>query len=139
VAIDNQLSGAIELLPTIRPEVKQITKALRQRGISMVIISGDHQKPTRKLAESLGIEHYFAEVLPQDTYPAPLGKANLVEQLQQDGKSVCFVGDGINDSIALTAPRVPLGEKSQGVDLATWCQHRRHRQRRHHFDGWHTK
>jgi Cu2+-exporting ATPase len=101
VAIDNQLSGAIELLPTIRPEVKQITKALRQRGISMVIISGDHQKPTRKLAESLGIEHYFAEVLPQD-------KASLVEQLQEDGKSVCFVGDGINDSIALKKAKVSI-------------------------------
>ena len=101
VAIDNQLSGATSLIPTIRPEARQITNELRKRDIKMVIISGDTLKPTRKLAESLGIEHYFAEVLPQD-------KASLVEQLQQEGRSVCFVGDGINDSIALKKAQVSI-------------------------------
>ena len=71
VALDNQLAGAIELRPTIRPEAKQITSALRERGIEMAIISGDTIGPTKKLAESLGIERYFAQVLPQD-------KASLV-------------------------------------------------------------
>ena len=101
VAIDNQLAGAIELHPTIRPEAQQITSELRQRHIDMVIISGDHEAPTQKLAESLGIEHYFAQVLPQD-------KANLIEQLQNEGKSVCFIGDGINDSIALKKANVSI-------------------------------
>ena len=94
VAINEQLSGAIELKPTIRPEAKQIIQGLRKRGMSMYIISGDHQKPTQKLAEEVGIEHYFAETLPEN-------KATLIEQLQKEGKCVCFVGDGINDSIAL--------------------------------------
>ena len=101
VAIDNQLAGAIELHPTIRPEARRITSELRKRNIGMYIISGDHQKPTQKLAESLGIDHYFAQVLPQD-------KANLIEQLQQEGKSVCFIGDGINDSIALKKANVGI-------------------------------
>ncbi len=58
------------------------------------IISGDLEEPTRQLATVLGIDHYFAQVLPED-------KAALVEQLQAQGRTVCFVGDGINDSIAL--------------------------------------
>ena len=101
VAIDNQLAGAIELHPTIRPEAKQITSELRRRNIKLYIISGDHQKPTQKLAQSLGIDHYFAQVLPQD-------KASLIEQLQNEGRSVCFIGDGINDSIALKKANVSI-------------------------------
>ena len=94
VAINEQIGGAIELMPTIRPEAKQIIHSLRSRGMSMYIISGDHEKPTQKLAQELGIEHYFAETLPEN-------KATLIEKLQEEGKFVCFVGDGINDSIAL--------------------------------------
>ncbi len=93
--------GAIELHPTIRPEAKEIIRELQERNISIYIISGDHKKPTKKLAEALGIEHYFAEVLPQD-------KASLLSQLQDEGKSVCFVGDGINDSIALKQANVSI-------------------------------
>ncbi len=101
VAIDEQLGGAIELHPTIRPEAQEIVRELQARNISIYIISGDHKKPTKKLAQALGIEHYFAEVLPQD-------KASLIEQLQKEGKSVCFVGDGINDSIALKQANVSI-------------------------------
>ncbi|MEM7343499.1 MAG: heavy metal translocating P-type ATPase [Chloroflexota bacterium] len=99
LAIDDQLAGAIELIPTIRPESFKLVKELHRRNISTVIISGDHQKPTQLLAESLGIDQYFAEVLPQD-------KAELIEQLQNEGKSICFIGDGINDSIALKTAQV---------------------------------
>ncbi|MGB0385591.1 MAG: heavy metal translocating P-type ATPase [Ardenticatenaceae bacterium] len=115
VAIDNQLGGAIELVPTIRPEVKEIVSALKSRKMSMYIISGDHEKPTRKLAEELGIEHYFAETLPQN-------KAQLIEQLQQEGKSICFVGDGINDSIALKTANVSIslrGASTAATDSAS--------------------
>jgi Cu2+-exporting ATPase len=94
VALQHKLVGAIELSPTIRPEAKEIVQKLKQRGLDLYIISGDHARPTQRLAAELGIEHYFAEVLPED-------KASLVEKLQKSGRSVCFVGDGINDSIAL--------------------------------------
>ena len=94
VAIDNVLGGAIELHPTVRPETQRVVDALQGHGLELVIISGDHEMPTRSLATSLGIEHYFAETLPED-------KAGLIAQLQQEGRSVCFVGDGINDSVAL--------------------------------------
>jgi len=94
VAIDDHLAGVIELQPTIRPEAKHIIQQLKQRNLSLYIISGDHEKPTQVLAQELGIEHYFAETLPAH-------KAELIEQLQKQGKSVCFIGDGVNDAIAL--------------------------------------
>lgn len=101
VAFDDQLVGAIELVATIRPEAKQVINRLRQRNISMYIISGDHEQPTKKLAQALGIEHYFANTLPEN-------KASLVERLRKDGRSICFVGDGINDTIALKKANVSV-------------------------------
>ena len=114
VAIDNQLAGAIELHATIRPEAKTIITDLRQRDLSLYIISGDHEKPTQRLAEELGIEHYFADTLPEN-------KANLIQQLIDAGKVVCFVGDGINDSIALKKAHVSIsltGASTVATDTA---------------------
>ena len=72
------------------------------RGIKhTAIISGDHEAPTKKLAESLGMDRYFAQVLPAD-------KAEYVTKLQSEGRKVCFVGDGINDSIALKQANVSI-------------------------------
>ncbi len=114
VALDGQLAGAIELHATIRPEATHIISELRQRGLEIYIISGDHEKPTKKLAHELGIEHYFAETLPEN-------KAELIEQLQKEGKAVCFVGDGINDSIALKTANVSVslrGASTVATDTA---------------------
>lgn len=101
VAVDGQLAGAIELEPTIRPEAHEVLNALRHRGLDLVVISGDQEEPTRDLAGRLGMNRYFANVLPE-------GKASLVEQLQTEGHVVCFVGDGINDSIALKRSNVSV-------------------------------
>jgi len=101
VAVDQQLAGVIELHTVVRPEAKAVINALKQRDITLYIISGDHEKPTQRLANSLGILHYFAETLPEK-------KAELIAQLQEDGKKVCFIGDGINDSIALKKANVSI-------------------------------
>ena len=115
VAVDNQLGGAIELRASQRPEAREIIEGLRKRGIKHIaIISGDHEAPTRKLAESLGMDEYFAGVLPAD-------KASYVERLQKAGRMVCFVGDGINDSIALKKANVSIslrGASSIATDTA---------------------
>jgi heavy metal translocating P-type ATPase len=112
VAIDGAVAGAIELQATVRPEARRIIRELRERHrASLYIISGDHEAPTRKLAEALGIEHYFAETLPED-------KAALVARLQQEGKVVCYVGDGINDSIALKTSHVSVSLRGAST-LAT--------------------
>ena len=115
IGMNRQVIGAIVLELTVRPEAKAVVNGLRERGVkSTYIISGDHEAPTRKLAQDLGIDHYFAETLPEQ-------KANLIEQLQQDGRTVCYVGDGINDAIALKKAAVSIsmqGASTVAVDTA---------------------
>jgi heavy metal translocating P-type ATPase len=115
VAINDQVKGAIEIQPSVRPEVKQIISDLRQRGIKHIaIVSGDHKQPTEKLAKHLGMDSYYYEVMPEN-------KAQIVEQLQNDGKVVCFVGDGVNDAIAIKKANVSIslkGATSIATDLA---------------------
>ncbi|MEM7534496.1 MAG: heavy metal translocating P-type ATPase [Chloroflexota bacterium] len=101
IAIDNQLGGVIELVPTVRTEVKEVIQTLRESGKRLYIISGDHEAPTQRLAQELGIEHYFANTLPNE-------KAAIIQQLQDKGCTVCFVGDGINDAIALKRANVSI-------------------------------
>jgi P-type E1-E2 ATPase len=115
VAVDDAIGGALELRASVRPEVPEIIRGLRARGIKHIaIISGDHEAPTRRLAEQLGMDRYFAQVLPTD-------KADYVEKLQQEGRKVCFVGDGINDAIALKKANVSIslrGATSIATDTA---------------------
>jgi Cu2+-exporting ATPase len=114
VAVDEELAGAIELQPTLRPEAKAIIADLRRRGLDLVIISGDQEQPTRKLAQELGITRYFANTLPEN-------KALHVEKLQSEGRAVCFVGDGINDAIALKTANVSIslrGATTAATDTA---------------------
>jgi Cu2+-exporting ATPase len=115
VAVEGEIAGAIELAPALRDGVPELIAGLRKRGIrQIVIISGDHDAPTRQLAQSLGVDRYFAEVLPED-------KARYVTQLQQEGAKVCFVGDGINDAIALKSANVSVslrGAASVATDTA---------------------
>ena len=101
VAVEGALAGALELRPTLRPEAQAVITELQQQGLTLYILSGDQTEPTRHLAERLGIEHYFANVLPTE-------KAHFVEQLQKEGRAVCFVGDGINDAIALKQANVSI-------------------------------
>ncbi len=114
IAVDEKMGGAIELHPTTRPEVKDMIAALRQRQLEVYIVSGDHEQPTRQLAHELGIESYVAETLPEQ-------KAEFIAQLQQAGKSVCFIGDGINDAIALKTAHVSVslsGASTVALDTA---------------------
>jgi len=116
VAIDGQLVSALELQATLRPEARAIIAELRQRAHiqSIIIVSGDQLAPTRRLAQDLGVDDYFAEVLPAD-------KAALVAQWQAAGRRVCFVGDGINDAVALKQANVSIslrGATTAATDTA---------------------
>ena len=95
------LMGAVELRPTLRSQTQEAIHALHALGMTLYVISGDQEAPTRHLAQHLGIDNYFAEVLPQD-------KALHVERLQAAGRKVCFMGDGINDSVALQKADVSI-------------------------------
>ena len=116
VARDRQIIGGIELVQALRPEVKTVIRRLREcpQITSLYIISGDHDAPTRTLAVDLGIDHYFAGVLPQH-------KAEIIEQLQREGKVICYIGDGINDAIALRKAQVSVslrGASTVATDTA---------------------
>ncbi|MEM7536184.1 MAG: heavy metal translocating P-type ATPase [Chloroflexota bacterium] len=111
IAIDEHLAGAIELQPLLRLNAKKVVQHLQKRGISVMIISGDHEKPTCRLAEELGVDDYFANTLPED-------KATHIQSLQNEGKRVCFIGDGINDAIALKQADVSISLRGAST-LAT--------------------
>ncbi len=115
VGVDNALGGALELRAAERNEAQDVISGLRERGARhLAIISGDHQRPTERLARKLGMDRYFAEVLPQD-------KAQYVKTLQEEGRRVCFIGDGVNDSIALKQADVSIslrGASSIATDTA---------------------
>ena len=102
VAINHQLAGSIELTAAVRPEVAHVVAGLRARGVRhLVILSGDQEAPTRCLAEQLGMDLAIANVLPEQ-------KAAHVEHLQRQGRTVCFIGDGINDALALKQADVSI-------------------------------
>lgn len=112
VAVNDYLAGALELRSSNRPEAVDIIQNLRKRGVKeIVLISGDHDAATRHVAETLGMDRHFSEVLPQD-------KANYVKLLQSEGKKVAFVGDGINDSVALSLSDVSISLRGAS-DIAT--------------------
>ena len=114
VSIDRHLAGILEMQPTIRPEAASVIRYLKQRGFKLAIISGDYEEPTRRMAETLGIENYFSETLPQH-------KAGLVKQLREEGDFVCFIGDGINDAIALKSAQLSIslkGASTAAIDTA---------------------
>ncbi len=74
---------------------------MRELGLDLHIISGDQEAPTRALAQELGMTGYFANTLPE-------AKADLVAALQAEGRQVCFIGDGINDAIAMRQAEVSI-------------------------------
>ncbi|WP_353573351.1 heavy metal translocating P-type ATPase [Candidatus Albibeggiatoa sp. nov. BB20] len=115
VAVDHELIGAMEICFQVRPEVKDLISGLRKRGISHIsILSGDNASPTRHLAETIEADSYFHNILPED-------KANIVEKFQKQGKTVCFIGDGVNDAIAMKQADVSVslrGASSVATDMA---------------------
>jgi Cu2+-exporting ATPase len=115
IAIDDEMAGLIELQAQVRDEAKRIIGQLRTRGINeIVLISGDHEAPTRELATSLEMDRYYGGVLPHE-------KADYVKMLQAEGKKVMMVGDGINDSAALSLADIAVslqGASTIAIDVA---------------------
>lgn len=107
VARDHTIIGALELEAPLRPEAKAVIDTLRQhtRIHTIMIVSGDHPLPTQQAADALAVDAYYAEML-------PTGKAELIARLQAEGRKVCFVGDGINDAIALKQAHVSISLSS---------------------------
>ncbi len=106
IAVDGRLQGLLELQPGLRPEVPALLARLRKHHIAqLAVVSGDQQAPTQRLADSLGLDAAYGDVLPQD-------KAALVQDYQARGRHVCFIGDGLNDAIAMKQANVSISLNS---------------------------
>ncbi|GAA3287740.1 hypothetical protein GCM10017708_05740 [Arthrobacter citreus] len=102
--------GALSLEDEVREESRQAVSALQNRGISVAMITGDAQQVADAVAQELGIDEVFAQVLPQD-------KDKKVGELQSRGQKVAMVGDGVNDSPALARAEVGIAIGA-GTDVA---------------------
>ncbi|ETN95275.1 heavy metal translocating P-type ATPase [Zhouia amylolytica] len=106
----NQAISVLAISDKIKDTSVHAIKELQQTGIDLYMLTGDNQATARAIAKQTGIKYFKAEVLPQD-------KANFVKELQQQGKTVAMVGDGINDSTALATADVSIA-MGKGSDIA---------------------
>ena len=110
VSRDGEVIGGLQLADEIRPESREAVDALHRIGVQVVMITGDADAVARSVAETLGIDRYFAGVRPEH-------KAATVQGLQQEGTSVAMVGDGVNDAPALAQADVGIAIGA-GTDVA---------------------
>ncbi|MFP4078224.1 MAG: heavy metal translocating P-type ATPase [Candidatus Izemoplasmataceae bacterium] len=110
VAVDGKLEGMYAVRDELKPTSRAVIRAMHERGLTVVMMSGDHEKVARAIASELGIDEVYAEVLPKD-------KADLIAKLRDKHGVVAMVGDGINDAPALKLADIGIAMGS-GTDVA---------------------
>jgi Cu2+-exporting ATPase len=110
VVVDGVVQGAVALADTIRPESRDAVAALHQMGIKSIMLTGDSRAAAEWVAKDLGLDDFFAEVLPHE-------KAARIQEVQRRGLTVAMVGDGVNDAPALAQADVGIAIGA-GTDVA---------------------
>ena len=110
VLVDREVVGALRLVDEVRPESAAAVAALHERGVEVQMITGDAEAVAASVSQELGIDRYFAGVRPED-------KAATVRRLQDEGRRVAMVGDGVNDAPALAQADVGIAVGA-GTDVA---------------------
>ena len=111
LGIEGELAAVICIEDPLRPEAPEVIKALRKAGFTQIVMmTGDSDRTAKAIAAKVGVDKYYSEVLPED-------KAKFVEEAKVQGRKVLMVGDGINDSPALSAADVGIAI-SDGAELA---------------------
>ena len=111
LGIEGKLAAVICIEDPLRPEEPEVVKALRKAGFTQIVMmTGDSDRTAKAIAARVGVDKYYSEVLPED-------KAKFVEEAKAQGRKVLMVGDGINDSPALSAADVGIAI-SDGAELA---------------------
>jgi len=108
--MDGKLIGAIALADMVRPESFEAIKQLKEMGIKCMMLTGDNKLVAKWIADQLGLDDYFAEVLPHE-------KSQVIKKLQSEGYRVAMVGDGVNDAPALVQADVGIAIGA-GTDIA---------------------
>ncbi len=109
-AVDGKIVARFELDDPVKEDAGEMIAAIRSMGLDVMMLTGDHASSARRVAEAVGIEQYHAGMLPTE-------KAETVERLHEAGKVVVMVGDGINDSVALSKADIAIAMHS-GADVA---------------------
>jgi Cu+-exporting ATPase len=109
-AIEGELVAVFALVDIPRGDAKTAIAAIKKLGIEVIMLSGDHEKVAKKISNEVGIDKFYASLLPED-------KADIVESERKKGKKVVMVGDGINDALALSRSEIAITLGS-GADIA---------------------